>query len=109
MFKGEVFKGKDGEWGAVDDELDNEEYQLSGQIKSALRAVPWPEAFPLRDRQEMTIQALTALFEEERRKQAAGDFEELIRRPGGIEAFEDLVRDFRNRKAELRTVFRQQR
>jgi hypothetical protein len=95
--------------GAVDNELDDEEFQLSGQIKTALRAVPWPEAFPLRDRLEMTVQALTALFEEERRKKAAGEFEELLKRPGGLEAFEELIRDFRNRKAELRTVFRQQR
>jgi hypothetical protein len=93
----------------VENELDDEEYQLSGQIKTALRNVPWPEGFPLRDRLEMTVQALTALFEEERRKKAIGDFEELMRRPGGIEAFEELVRDLRNRKAELRTVHRQQR
>jgi hypothetical protein len=93
----------------VDNELDDEEFQLSGQIKTALRAVPWPEAFPLRDRLEMTVQALTALFEEERRKKAADEFEELLKRPGGLDAFEELIRDFRTRKAELRTVFRQQR
>jgi hypothetical protein len=93
----------------VENELDNEEYQLSGQIKAILRTIPWPEGFPVRDRLEMTVQALTALFEEERRKKLAGDFDELLRRPGGIEAFEELMRDFRNRKAELRTVYRQQR
>ena len=87
-------------------ELDDEEYQLSGQIKAALRDVPWPESFPLRDRLEMATQALTALFEEERRKKAVGEFEELMKRPGGLDAFEELVRDFRNRKTELRTVFR---
>jgi len=54
----------------------------------------------------MTTQALTALFEEERRKRAVGEFEELMKRPGGLDAFEELVRDFRNRKTELRTVFR---
>jgi hypothetical protein len=54
----------------------------------------------------MTTQALTALFEEERRKKAVGEFEELMKRPGGLDAFEELVRDFRNRKTELRTVFR---
>jgi hypothetical protein len=90
--------------------VDNEddEYQLSGQIKAALRAVPWPDGFPLRDRVEMASQALTALFEEERRKRAVSDFEELMKRPNGLEAFEELIRDFKNRKAELRTVFRQQ-
>jgi hypothetical protein len=54
----------------------------------------------------MTTQALTALFEEERRKKAVAEFEELMKRPGGLDAFEELVRDFRNRKTELRTVFR---
>jgi hypothetical protein len=90
----------------MENELDDEEYQLSGQIKAALRNVPWPESFPLRDRLEMTTQALTALYEEERRKKAVGEFEELMKRPGGLDAFEELVRDFRNRKTELRTVFR---
>jgi hypothetical protein len=86
---------------------DDEDYQLSGQIKAALRAIPWPDGFPLQDRLEMASQALTALYEEERRKKAIDEFEELMRRPGGLEAFEGLVREFRNRKAELRTVFRQ--
>jgi hypothetical protein len=90
----------------VDNELDDEEYQLSGQIKAVLRTVPWPEGFPLRDRLEMASQALTALFEEERRKKAAGEFEELMRRPGGLDAFEEFAREFRGRKADLRTVFR---
>ena len=90
----------------MNNELDDEEYQLSGQIKAALRDVSWPESFPLRDRLEMTTQALTALFEEERRKKAVGEFEELMKRPNGLEAFEEFVRDFRNRKTELRTVFR---
>ena len=45
-------------------------------------------------------------FEEERRKKAVAEFEELMKRPGGLDAFEELVRDFRNRKTELRTVFR---
>jgi hypothetical protein len=93
----------------MDNELDDEEYQLSGQIKAALRAVSWPEAFPLRDRLEMTNQALTALFEEERRKKAVDEFEEMMRRPGGLDAFEEFLRDFRNRKVELRAVFRQPR
>jgi hypothetical protein len=93
----------------MDNELDDEEYQLSGQIKAALRTVSWPEGFPLRDRLEMASQALTELFEEERRKKACGDFEEMMRRPGGLEAFEEFLRDFRNRKVELRTVFRQPR
>lgn len=90
-------------------QLDDEEYQLSGQIKAALQTIPWPDGFPLRDRLEMTSQAVTALFEDERRKRALGEFEELMIRPGGLEAFEELIRDFRNRKVELRTVFRQQR
>jgi hypothetical protein len=90
--------------------VDNEddEYQLSGQIKAALRVLPWPDGFPLQDRLEMANQALTALFEEERRKKAIDDLEDLMRRPGGLEAFEGLVRDFKGRKAELRAVFRQQ-
>jgi hypothetical protein len=88
---------------------EDDEYQLSGQIKAVLRTVPWPDGFPLQDRLEMANQALTALFEEERRKKAVDEFEELMRRPGGLEAFEELVRDFRGRKVELRTVFRQQR
>ena len=87
---------------------EDDEYQLSGQIKAALRAVPWPDRFPLQDRLEMASQALTALFEEERHKQAADDFEELLRRPGGLDAFEELIHDFKNRKVELRSVFRQQ-
>jgi hypothetical protein len=33
----------------------------------------------------------------------------MMRRPGGLEAFEEFFRDFRNRKVELRTVFRQPR
>jgi hypothetical protein len=86
----------------------DEEYQLSGQIAAALRAIPWPDGFPLQDRLEMANQALTALYEEERRKKAIDEFEELMRRPGGLEAFEGLVRDLKSRKAELRTVFRQQ-
>ncbi len=90
-------------------ELDDEEYQLSGQIKAALRTVLWPERFPLRDRQEMANQALTELFDEERRKKACGEFEDMMMRPGGLEAFEEFLRDFRNRKVELRTVFRQPR
>ena len=89
--------------------LDDEEYQLSGQIKAALQTIPWPDGFPLGDRLEMTSQAVTALFEEERRKKAIDGLEELMRRPGGLEAFEELIREFRNRKVELRTVFRQQR
>ena len=87
---------------------EDDEYQLSGQIKAALRAVPWPDRFPLRDRLEMASQALTALFEEERHTQAADDFEELLRRPGGLDAFEELIHDFKNRKVELRPVFKQQ-
>jgi hypothetical protein len=93
----------------MDNELDDEEYQLSGQIKAVLRTISWPDGFPLRDRLEMTSQALTELFEEERRKKACGEFEEMMRRPGGLEAFEEFLRDFRNRKVELRTVFRQPR
>jgi hypothetical protein len=86
----------------------DEEYQLSGQIKAALRAIPWPDGFPLQDRLEMANQALTALCEEERRKKAIDEFEEMIGRPGGLEAFEGFVRELKNRKVELRTVFRQQ-
>jgi len=93
----------------MNSELEDEEYQLSGQIKAALRAVPWPEGFPLRDRQEMATQALAELFEEERRQKACGEFEDMMRRPGGLDAFEEFLRDFRNRKVELRTVFRQPR
>jgi hypothetical protein len=93
----------------MNSELDDEEYQLSGQIKAALRTVPWPQGFPLRDRQEMASQALTELFDEERRKKAYGEFEEMMMRPGGLEAFEEFLRDFRNRKVELRPVFRQPR
>jgi hypothetical protein len=88
---------------------EDDEYQLSGKIKAVLRTVPWPDGFPLRDRLEMANQALTALFEEERRKRAVDDFDELIGRPGGLEAFEELIREFKSRKVELRTVFRQQR
>ena len=88
---------------------EDDEYQLSGQIKATLRTVPWPDGFPLRDRLEMANQALTALFGEERRKKAVDELEQMMRRPGGLEAFEELVRDFRGRKAELRTVLRQQR
>jgi hypothetical protein len=94
--------------GVGDEDDEDDEYQLSGQIKAALRAVPWPDRFPLRDRLEMASQALAALFEEERRKQAVEDFDELIRRPGGLDAFEELIHDFKNRKVELRPVFRQQ-
>jgi hypothetical protein len=90
-------------------ELDDEEYQLSGQIKAVLRTIAWPEGFPLQDRMEMAGQALTELFEEERRKTACDEFEEMMRRPGGLEAFEEFLRDFRNRKVELRTVLRQPR
>jgi hypothetical protein len=108
-YPAELFWAKLGEYAAMDNELEDEEYQLSGQIKVALRAISWPEAFPLRDRLEMTTQALTALFEEERRKKAVDEFEEVMRRPGGLEAFEEFLRDFRNRKVELRAVFRQPR
>jgi len=93
----------------VNSPLDDEEYQLSGQIKAALQSVPWPDGFPLSDRLEMTSQAVTAIFEEERRKRAVDGLEELMRRPGGLEAFEELIREFRSRKVELRTVYRQQR
>jgi len=93
----------------VGDEPEDDEYQLSGQIKAALRNVPWPDGFPLRDRLDMVSQLLTSLFEEERRKQADDEFEELMRRPGGLEAFEELIREFKTRKVELRTVFRQHR
>jgi len=94
---------------SVGDEPEDDEYQLSGQIKAALRNVPWPDGFPLRDRLDMVSQLLTSLFEEERRKQADDEFEELMRRPGGLEAFEELIREFKTRKVELRTVFRQHR
>lgn len=87
----------------------DDEYQLSGSIKATLRSIPWPDGFPLQDRLEMINEALTALFEEERRKRAVDEFDELIRRPGGLEAFEDLIRGFRSRKVELRAVFKQQR
>jgi hypothetical protein len=93
----------------MDNELDDEEYQLSGQIKAVLRTISWPDGFPLRDRLDMASQALTELFEEERRKKAFDEFEDMMRRPGGLEAFEEFFRDFRNRKVELRTVFRQPR
>jgi hypothetical protein len=93
----------------VDSQLHDDEYQLSGQIKNVLRTIPWPDGFPLSDRLEMVNQALTALFEEERREKAAGDLEELMRRPGGLDAFEEFVRDFKKRKVELRSVVRQQR
>jgi hypothetical protein len=105
----QAFRGKKGEYAAVNSPLDDEEYQLSGQIKAALHTIPWPDGFPLSDRLEMTSQAVTALFEEERRKRAVDELEELMRRPGGLQAFEELIREFRNRKVELRTVFRQQR
>jgi hypothetical protein len=85
------------------------EHAKALQIKAALRTFPWPDGFPLRDRLEMANQALTALFEEERREKAVDEFEEMMRRPGGLEAFEELVRDFRSRKVELRTVLKQQR
>jgi hypothetical protein len=88
---------------------EDNEYQLSGQIKAALRAIPWPDGFPLQDRLEMANQALTALYEEERRKKAIDEFEDLMGRPGGLDAFEGLVRDFKSRKVELRAVLRQQR
>jgi hypothetical protein len=94
---------------SVGDEPEDDEYQLSGQLKAALRTVPWPDGFPLRDRVDMATQVLTSLFEEERRKLAEDEFEELMRRPGGLEAFEELVREFKTRKVELRTVFRQLR
>jgi hypothetical protein len=87
----------------------DDEYQLSGKIKAALRAIPWPEGFPLHDRLEMANQALSALFEEERRKRAVDEFDDLIRRPGGLDAFDEFVREFKGRKVELRPVFRQQR
>jgi hypothetical protein len=104
--------GSTGGWGGNAGELsgvgdEDDEYELSGQIKAALRAIPWPDGFPLRDRLEMAGQALTALFDEERRKRAVTDFEELLKRPSGLEAFEELIRDFKSRKVELRTVFRQ--
>jgi hypothetical protein len=56
----------------------------------------------------MANQALTALYEEERRKRAIDEFEEIMRRPGGLEAFEGLVREFKSRKTESIAVFRQQ-
>jgi hypothetical protein len=98
-----------GECAAVDSQRRDDNYQLSGQIENVLRTIPWPDGFPLSDRLEMVNQALTALFDEERREKAAGDLEELMRRPGGLDAFEEFVRDFKKRKVELRSVVRPQR